>query len=71
MRLVRVADSTLLSTMCEHGEEVVSSHTGGLYLEVSPSCPAFHATWEDDESDSVIHDGQNFLDRRSTRDVLL
>eukprot|EP00904_Undaria_pinnatifida_P008992 jgi/Undpi1/5222/HiC_scaffold_2.g00504.m1 len=64
VRLVRVADSTLLSTMCEHGEEVVSSDTGGLYLEVSPSCPAFHATWEDDESDSVIHDGQNFLDRR-------
>ena len=71
MRLVRVADSTLLSTMCKHGEEVVSSDTGGLYLEVSPSCPAFHAIWEEEESDSVTHEVQNFLDRRSTRDVLL
>lgn len=70
VRLVLVADSALLRTLCKHGEEVLSSDTAGLYLQVAPSCPAFYAIWEDG-SKNTTHDVRNELDRQASRDTLL
>ena len=70
VRLVLVADSALLRTMCKHGEEVLTSDTAGLYLQVAPSCPAFYAIWEDGPNNTT-HDVRNELDRRASRDALL
>ena len=70
VRLVLVADYHLLKRMCVPALEGVQSTEAGLYIEVSPTCPAFYALWDETTADTA-HEVCSNLRRSWTRDALV
>ena len=66
VRLVLVADYHLLQSLCVHGKEGVRSTEAGLYIKVSPTCPAYYAMW-DDSTEKTSHEVASYLGRSEKR----
>ena len=70
VRLVLVADYHLLKRMCVPTQEGLRSTKAALYIEVSPTCPAFYALWDETTADTAYELCSN-LQRSWKRDALV